>query len=215
MTRTTRGRRGKSGPPWAVVITGGIGSGKSTFCRLLKTGPDVARLNADRFVRGLLLFSSSVRARVVDLFGTGVLDSSGRIDRPALAARVFSRAADRRRLEALLHPIVRERMGRKVAALKRREGIAIVLAEIPLLVEGGRPDWCDFVVSVEADLEVRLTRLAKRGLDRAAARRRMKSQADDAARRRMADFVIRNDSTREALAREAAGLRRRLLTFDS
>lgn len=215
MTRTASGRRGKVRPPVVVVVTGGIGSGKSAFCRLLKTGPGVAHLNADRFVRGLLLFSRPVQARLVEMFGPEVLAGSGRIDRAALAAKVFSRASERRRLEALLHPIVQKRMARKVAALKRRQGIAIVLAEIPLLVERGRPDWCDFVVSIEADLEVRLTRLAKRGLDRFAALRRMEHQADDAARRRVADLVIRNDGTREALAHEAAGLRRRLLTRDS
>jgi len=195
----------------AVGVTGGIGSGKSTLCRLLRARPGVVCIDADRVVRGLLAGNRTVAREVAARFGRGVLTRAGRVDRRCLGRRVF---ADRRalgRLEALLHPIVMDRLARRVAALKRRRDVAIVLVEIPLLVEVGPPDWCDAVVTVEAGRRQRLERLAARGIDPEQARRRMARQAGDARRRRMADYVIRNDGGPAQLERGAGELWRRLV----
>ncbi len=194
----------------AVGVTGGIGSGKSTFCRLLRTRPGVAAIDADRVVRGLLACSPGVGREVGARFGPGVLTRAGRVDRRRLGQRVFADPRALRRLEALLHPIVLARLARRVAALKRRPGVAIVLVEIPLLAEVGRPDWCDVVVTVEAGRRQRLERLAARGLEPDRARQRMARQAGDARRRRMADYVIRNDRGLVQLERAAGELWRRL-----
>ncbi len=194
-----------------VAVTGGIGAGKSTLCRLLRARPGVAHVDADRVVRGLLAGSPAVARAIAARFGPGTLTAAGRVDRRRLGERVF---ADRRalaRLEAILHPVVLARLARRVAALKRRPEVVIVVVEIPLLVEVGVPDWCDVVVTIEAGRARRLERLAARGIRPPDARRRMARQARDARRRRAADYVVRNDGTLAGLERGAGRLWQRLV----
>lgn len=202
-------------PTVALAVTGGIGSGKSTFCRIMRAMPRTAHIDADRIVRGLLSSSPAVRAEIRAAFGPAVMDRRGRIDRRRLAARVFSDPRALRRLEGLLHPRVRASMARKVRALRRAGEVAIVLAEIPLLAESGIPEWCDAVVTVEATRAMRLKRLVARGMLCAEAERRMRHQTNDSARRRLADVVIRNDGDREALRRQGARLWKRFTTTRS
>jgi dephospho-CoA kinase len=201
-----------SGEAIAVGVTGGIGSGKSTFCRFLKQLPGVAYVDADRIVRGLLSGSPAVRAAIEQQFGPGVLGPTGWPDRQQLAARVFADRCQRRSLEQIIHPRVRCSLARRVGALKRREGIAIVVAEIPLLTEAGRPAWCDLVVSVEAGKEQRLRRLERRGVSRQQAQARMAHQASDAARRAAADLVVCNDGEIRELEQGARRLWERLFS---
>lgn len=200
-------RRGR--PTVALAVTGGIGAGKSTFCRIMRAMPRTAHIDADRIVRGLLTASPQVRAELTAAFGRAILDRRGRIDRRRLAASVFGKPRALRRLEAILHPRVHTSMARKVRALRRTGEVAIVLAEIPLLAEAGIPEWCDAVVTVEATRTIRLRRLAARGMSRVEAERRMKHQTNDAQRRRMASVVIRNDGDRESLRRQGVRLWKR------
>ena len=204
----------------AVVVTGGMGSGKSTFCRVMRagdaggtggtggTGSATAHIDADRIVRGLLRHHRPLQEQIASEFGADLLVPGKGVDRQALAARVFGDRGRLKRLEALVHPIVRARMARKVASLKRKGAVAIVLAEIPLLAEGGVPEWCDFVVTVEADPGTRLARLLGRGVSPEDARRRIRRQATDEQRRRLADLVVRNDGDLEDLREAAARVRR-------
>jgi len=194
-----------------VAVTGGIGAGKSTLCRLLRARPGVAHIDADRVVRGLLAGSPQVARAVSASLGAGVLTRAGRVDRRRLAARVFTDRRALARVEAILHPIVLVRLARRAAALKRRPEVAIVLVEIPLLVEVGVPDWCEVVVTIEAARDKRLKRLAARGLAPRDARRRMARQTGDARRRRVADYVVRNNGTMGVLERDASRLWRRLV----
>jgi dephospho-CoA kinase len=186
-------RRRTRGLPLAVCVTGGIGSGKSHLCRILKRRP-------------------GVRREIVARFGRGLLDEHGRLDRERLARRVFTHARELARLERILHPLVRERLARRVRSLKRRGETAIVLVEIPLLVEAGVPDWCDLVVVVEASEDIRFERLTQRGLRPADIRRRMARQASDAERRHIAWIVIANDGDLAALERGTGQLWKRLMT---
>lgn len=96
--------------------------------------------------------------------------------------------------------------------MKRRGETAIVLVEIPLLVEAGVPDWCDLVVVVEASESTRFARLTQRGLRPADIRRRMARQASDAERRHIARIVLANDGDLAALERRADQLLKRLMT---
>ncbi len=93
--------------------------------------------------------------------------------------------------------------------MKRRGEAAIVLVEIPLLVEAGVPEWCDFVVAVEASETLRIERLTRRGLRPAEVRRRMARQASSGARRRIAQVVVSNDGDLAALERSAGRLWKR------
>jgi len=147
-------------------------------------------------------------AAVVARFGDRVLGPDGRLDRAALAAIVFHDAGELADLNAIVHPLIGARTAELMAAAPAD---GIVVHDIPLLVEGRMTDGFDTVVVVEADLQTRLDRLAERGLAADDARARMASQASDEERRAVADELITNDGTMEALEREVAELWQRLV----
>ncbi|MCK4305886.1 MAG: dephospho-CoA kinase [Candidatus Eisenbacteria sp.] len=194
----------------AVAVTGGIGAGKTSLCRILRRFPGVVHVDADRIVRGLLSGNPVVYRDIHARCGPGVLRADGRLDRTRLAARVFGDRRELRWLEDLLHPRVQGSLMRKVRALKRRGGVGIVLVEIPLLAEVGVPSWCDLVVTVEAGEALRLARLERRGVNAGEAKRRMVRQTTDGTRRAKADFIIRNDGDFEELEKGARRLWERL-----
>lgn len=178
-----------------IGLTGGIGSGKSTVSRLLaERGARV--VDADVLAREVVEPGRPGLAAVVQAFGEEVLTPDGALDRPALAARVFADPDARARLDGIVHPLVRARAGELIAALPPD---AVVVQDIPLLVETGQASSFDLVVVVEADPEVRVARLVARGLSEQDARARIAAQATDAQRRAVADAVLDNGGTLEEL----------------
>ncbi len=175
-----------------VGLTGGIGSGKSTVAaRLAELGALV--VDSDEQARAVVAPGTDGLAEVVAEFGAGVLGSDGSLDRAALAGLVFGDESARRRLEALVHPRVRARVAEFVASAPPD---AVVVNDVPLLVESGLAASYDLVVVVLADQGRRIERLAAaRGLTADEARSRMAAQATDAQRRAVADVVIVNDGT--------------------
>ena len=179
-----------------IGLTGGIGSGKSTVAALLAAhGARV--VDADRIAREVVEPGTPGLAAVAAEFGERVLTPAGALDRPALAALVFGDPAARARLDALVHPLVRARAAELVAAAPAD---AVVVQDVPLLVETGQTGSFDLVLVVEADVETRVARLVDRGLTAEDARARIASQATDEQRRAVADVVLRNDGDRAALA---------------
>jgi dephospho-CoA kinase len=179
-----------------IGLTGGIGSGKSTVAALLAARGAVV-VDADRIAREVVEPGTPGLAAVVDAFGPGVLTAEGALDRPALASVVFADPAARARLDEVVHPRVRARAAELVAAAPAD---AVVVQDVPLLVETGQAGSYDLVLVVEADLETRVQRLVDRGLTEQDARARIASQATDAQRRAVADVVLLNDGAREELA---------------
>jgi dephospho-CoA kinase len=177
-----------------IGLTGGIGSGKSTVSRLLAERGAVI-VDADAIAREVVASGTPGLAAVVEAFGGGVLTASGDLDRPALAAVVFSDADARRRLDAIVHPLVRQR----AAEVERAAGEAVVVHDVPLLVETGQAAAYDLVLVVEADEAARVTRLVERGLSEDDARARIAAQATDDQRRAVADVVLDNRGTRADL----------------
>ena len=181
-------------------MTGGIGSGKSTVAALLaERGASV--VDADRIARAVLEPGTPGLAAVVAEFGDGVLTDDGALDRAALAAVVFADPAARARLDGIVHPLVRARAAELVAAAPAD---AVVVQDVPLLVETGQAGSFDLVLVVEADPATRVARLVERGLTADDARARMASQATDEQRRAVADVVLRNDGDRAELAAQVA-----------
>lgn len=172
-----------------IGLTGGIGSGKSTVARLLAARGAVV-VDADELAREALAPGSEGLARVVELFGPDVLGRDGALDRAALAARVFSDPEALARLEAVVHPAVAELTSRRRQAAGER---AVVVHDVPLLVEKGLGDRYDLVVVVDAPDDVRLARLEARGMSEGDARARMAAQADRETRLAAADVVLAND----------------------
>jgi len=181
-----------------IGLTGGIGSGKSTVSALLAARGAVV-VDADRIAREVVAPGTPGLAQVVEAFGEAVLAADGSLDRPALAAIVFGDAQARARLDGIVHPLVRARSVELLTAVP--EG-AVVVNDVPLLVETGQAASYDLVLVVEADPATRISRLVQRGLSAEDARARMAAQATDEQRRAVADVVLDNSGTREELAEQ-------------
>jgi dephospho-CoA kinase len=152
-----------------IGLVGRIGAGKSTVARrFAELGAHV--IDADRIAHEVLEEGDVVR-QIADRFGADVLDADGRVRRRAVADRVFGSTPDHalalQWLEALVHPRVRSRITDELAAVRARErsydGKAVVVLDVPLLVQAGWADACDRLVVVECAEEVRSERLAARG----------------------------------------------------
>ena len=181
-----------------IGLTGGIGSGKSTVAALLAARGAVV-VDADRIAREVVEPGTPGLAAVAEAFGQGVLAADGTLDRPALAAIVFTDPEARARLDAIVHPLVRER---SVELIAGAPSDAVLVNDVPLLVETGQAGTYDLVLVVEADLATRLSRLLERGLSEEDARARIASQATDEQRRAVADVVLDNSGSREQLAEQ-------------
>ena len=179
-----------------VGLTGGIGSGKSTAARRF-AGLGAVLVDSDVLAREVVARGTDGLAEVVADFGAGVLARDGELDRPALAAVVFGDPDARARLNAIVHPRVRARTEELIAAAP---GDAIVVQDVPLLVETGMGPAFALVVVVHADAPTRVRRLVDaRGMSEADARARIAAQASDDARRAAADVVLDNGGPPEAL----------------
>ncbi|HEV8268443.1 MAG TPA: dephospho-CoA kinase, partial [Thermoanaerobaculia bacterium] len=158
-------------------------------------------------------FDDGARA-VADEFGPEFLDETGGVDRARLAAHVFSDPGRVARLNARIHPLVHEAQRRWFDDIER-SGRALGVVEATLLLESGGRERYDVVVTVSAPEEMRLARAMRRspGSHEAELRRRIENQLTDAAREKVADFVIVNDGTEEELIQKADtladGLRKR------
>ncbi|WP_051054525.1 dephospho-CoA kinase [Frankia sp. QA3] len=178
-----------------VGLTGGIGSGKSAVsARLAARG--ALLIDADQIAREVVAPGTPGLAAVLAEFGAELAAPDGSLDRPALGRIVFADAAARGRLEAIVHPLIRAETGRRIAQLSPD---GIVLHDVPLLVEVHSEGNYDLVLVVEAPRELRLVRLEGRGLPRDQALARMATQATDGQRRAVADIVIDNGGSLDAL----------------
>lgn len=178
-----------------IALTGGIASGKSTIAaRLAEHGAIV--VDADRIVREVQNPGGPVLARIATEFGADVIDGQGALDRAALGARVFGDEDALARLNAIVHPAVRAESARRFAAAFGDDADAVVVYDVPLLVEARVDDPWDLIVVADAPVEVRERRLIElRGLSEEEARSRLASQVPDAARRAIADVVIDTSGT--------------------
>jgi len=174
-----------------VGLTGGIGAGKSAVAkRLAERGAVI--IDSDRLAREVVAAGTDGLAEVVEAFGAEIVGADGELDRPALGARVFGDDQARRRLERIIHPRVRARSTELAAGAAPD---AIVVNDVPLLVESGITPTYHLVLVVEADVETRIGRLVEtRGMTREQAAARIAVQADDAQRRAAADMLIINDA---------------------
>jgi dephospho-CoA kinase len=185
-----------------VGLTGGIGSGKSEVSRRLAAHGAVI-IDADVAARAVVAPGTPGLARVAEAFGTGVLGPDGALDRERLGAIVFSDPASRARLNAIVHPLVREWMGAaERAAVDGAGGDLVVVHDVPLLAEGGRAGDFDLVIVVDVPPELQLERLVRqRDMAPDQARARIAAQASREQRLAAADIVIDNSGTKDDLDR--------------
>ena len=185
------------------ALTGGIGSGKSTVAALfVEWGAFL--IDADAISRSLMEPGEVVLARTVAEFGEHLLDGDGRLNRPALARIVFHDEQARLRLNAIVHPAIRERAAQLVEQARSEPGFSgIILEDIPLLVESGDPSAFEGVVVVRTPLATRLQRLvSSRGMSEEDARARIAAQATDEQREAVATWIIDNGGSLEETAEQ-------------
>ena len=183
-------------------LTGGMGCGKSEAARYLRS-LGAAHVDADAISRALTAPGGAALPEIRFAFGNGVFDAEGALDRAALAAVVFADAGRRRRLEAIIHPMV---WARALAEIAVAEAPVAVL-DAPLLFESGMDALCGEVWTMTAPEEVQIARIRERdGLTRTQARARLANQLSSAERAARADVAIDSDRPIEETRAE---LRRR------
>ncbi len=181
-----------------VGLTGGIASGKSTVSTILRELGAVV-IDADLIAREVVARGTPGLAAVVEAFGPEMLTGDGELDRPRMGALVFGDEAKRRVLEGIVHPLVFERYAEQEAAAPAG---AIVVHDIPLLVESGRAAEFDAVIVVDAPEELQIERMVgDRGWTEEDGRARIAAQASREQRRAVATYLIENTGTREDLRR--------------
>ena len=184
-----------------VGLTGGVASGKSTVAALLAEHGAVV-VDADLLAREVVAPGTRGLADIVAAFGGEVLTPDGGLDRPAMGALVFADEQKRRTLEAIIHPLVRAR-GRELEEAAGPD--ALVVHDIPLLVETGQPGRFDAVVVVDVPVEVQVQRMTTlRGMSPEEAARRVAAQATREQRLAAATHVIDNTGTLDDLRRRVA-----------
>jgi dephospho-CoA kinase len=182
-----------------IGLTGGIGAGKSTVSAtfsecggIIVDGDVIAREVVERGTDGL--------AQLVEAFGEDILLPDGALNRPALAAKAFVDDEQRATLNAIVHPLVGRR---RLEIIESVPDDAVVVEDIPLLVETGMAPMFPLVVVVTAPIETRVTRVVDRGMDEVDARARIKAQAPEEQRRAIADVLLDNSGQQEQLVEKA------------
>ncbi|WP_439674718.1 dephospho-CoA kinase [Embleya sp. MST-111070] len=190
-----------------VGLTGGIGAGKSEVARLLAELGAVV-IDSDRIAREVVAPGTPGLAAVVAEFGESVLLPDGSLDRPGLGRIVFGAPERLAALNAIVHPLVGARAAELTAAAGED---AVLVNDVPLLVENDLAGLYDLVVVVDAAPETQLDRLVRlRGMPEADARARMAAQASREQRLAVADVVIDNDGPLAALEPQVRSLWERL-----
>ena len=186
-----------------VGLTGGIGAGKGEVARRLAAYGAVV-IDADQVARDVVAPGMPGLDEIVKAFGAGVLRPDGSLDREKLGEMVFADDALRGQLNAIVHPLVGERMREIDEAAAAAD---VVVHEIPLLAEGGLAAAFDVVVVVDAPPEVQVERLVSlRGMTRQHALARMSAQASREERLAVATFVVDNSGSLEDLDGRVAAL---------
>ncbi|RMG37908.1 MAG: dephospho-CoA kinase [Planctomycetota bacterium] len=198
-----------------IGLVGGIGAGKSSVARWLQQLRRVQVIDADRLGHEVLQ-QPEVRRRLVQVFGPDILDArSGAILRPRLAELVFGaepeRQANRRILENIVHPEIRNRIEQLVAANRYREDLDAIILDAAVLLESGWSDVCDAIAFLDVPDDVRWQRVAAtRGWTQDDWRQRERSQLPLEEKKRRATWRIDNTGPPEVAARQLAALIDRL-----
>ena len=187
-----------------IALTGGIATGKSHVAQRLRAA-GVAVVDADRVAREVVAPGTPGLAAIVARFGEGILTPNSALDRPRLGQLVFRDATARRDLEAIIHPAVRRRIDDFFDRLP--EDTPFAVADIPLLFETGTESQYDRVIVVACARDAQIERvMARDGLSREDAERRVASQWPIEQKVKRADYVIRTDGTHEETNAQVAQL---------
>ena len=181
-----------------IGLTGPTGAGKGTFSQIAVRAFGAEHIDTDKIARQVVEPGSTGLAALVGYFGNGILRADGSLDRKKLAAIVFS---DRRKLAALngiTHPLVEKEVEKRLADARERL-CPFAVIDAPLLFESGEDKLCDVTVGILADEQTRLLRiLARDGIDREAAEKRLSAAKSNEYFRERCGYILENDSDQAA-----------------
>ena len=185
-----------------VGLTGGIASGKSTVSRMLKSLGAVV-VDADKLARAAVLPGKPAWQEIVDWLGEAILSPDGSLNRARLGEMVFADAAKRQKLNQIVHPRVNAALLKRTAQIRRTNPEAILVYDVPLLIETGWHRSVDLLLLVYVTPAIQLQRLCRRdNLSREEALKRIEAQMPLDEKKQYADYVINNNSTRRNTGRQ-------------
>jgi dephospho-CoA kinase len=195
---------------YLIGLTGGIASGKSTVARRLVEHGAI-HIDADELARRVVEPGTPTLAGIVEEFGPGVVRHDGTLDRPKLAELVFHNDEARAKLNAIVHPAVRELTAKMLERIGREDTDAVVVYDVPLLVEAAVDHPFDLIVVTSAPKRTQVKRLVEeRGYDPIQAQARVDAQVDNAERLAVADVVIDTDGSMAHTMSQVDGLWHRI-----
>ncbi|MGE5431519.1 MAG: dephospho-CoA kinase [Syntrophomonadaceae bacterium] len=191
------------GKSFSVAVTGGIGSGKTEFCRFLEEN-GFPVINADKKAKDILFRNESVRKKIISAFGAATYSASG-VNTAYLAEKVFSSPEGVNKINSIVHPVVIKEINDEVKEYSKTNKFVIV--EAALIYEAEMEDMFDYVVLILAPVETRIKRVLEKGkMTEEAVRKRMENQIPDEVKKEWADFAFENSSGLDELKKKAGFL---------
>jgi dephospho-CoA kinase len=192
----------KMKPIYKLGVTGGIGSGKSTVCKVFER-LGVPVLFADDISKEISTTHPIIKKKIITLLGVEAYTADGMLNRQYIASKIFSNKALQKKIESILHPQVEKEIEHRIAALQQA-GHRLAIIEAALLFEAGLDKKMDAVLVLDADESVRVQRVQRRdGASEKDIRARMKAQSDARKNAAKADYVFHNNGSPEELATNA------------
>ncbi len=175
-----------------IGVTGGIACGKTEVCKVFqKKGATI--LSGDKIGKEVVEKNKKVIKQLVRSFGRNILDGRGRLNRRKLGKVAFASKEAKDKLNRIVHPFLLEELGKRIKNLKKKD-TKVVVIDAALIVEWGLQHQLDYLILVESKREDRIKRLQKqKGYSRKEAQDRIKAQLPEVAKRRLADYTIKND----------------------
>jgi len=192
-----------------IGLTGGIGSGKTTVCALFAQH-NIPSLSLDEISAQVVQSNTQGLREIIKLFGTDYLDNNQQLNRKKLKQLVFSDTKAKQQLEYLLHPIIKEEVIKQLAKIKDKHSLIIV--EIPLLAEKGKPDYINQVIVCDCPEKLQISRVMQRdNMNKSAVLNIMNQQANRAKRLDLADYVVHTEKSLEAIQQQVNDLLTKIL----
>ncbi len=181
-----------------LCLTGGIATGKSTVANMF-TELGAPLIDTDILAREVLDEDKEAIRQVREAYGPSVIDENGRIDRKALAKRIFDDESSRSTLNRIVHPRVRTLVNERIRKIMKKSEPRLIVVDVPLLFESGFDDVCDFTLTVYIDKDTQLERLIKRdNISTRYARKKMAAQMPLEQKKARSDYVIDNSKDLES-----------------
>lgn len=192
--------------PLVIGIVGGIGSGKSEVARVLAAEAEAPILSGDETGHHALR-DPEIRKKVLEIWGDDLLNEEGEIDRKKLGAIVFGKGEDRQRLEAIVHPWIKEQLQAQLEQLKAQEKSSLIVLDAAIMLEASWSQVCDHLIFVDVPSALRKKRiLENRGWTEKEVESREKAQWSLEKKRKHCDHVLNNSGSLEDLHRQVVEL---------